>query len=117
MEKDKKVDIDKKDRKNNGNNKKGQRNNRKKFSEWLDKQKKPHEDYILNQYPSHQTIWNLLYQAQELGFISKDGIECLLCFREITLDTFLLLDSDHDQRLRKLTLKENGEWVEGDIDD
>lgn len=40
----------------------------------------------------------------------------LLHFREVTYDIFLLLDEDHDQKLRCTTLDQQGEWCQGDID-
>lgn len=41
----------------------------------------------------------------------------MLNFREICFDLFHLLDQDNDNYLRKLTLKSNNSWYEGDIDD
>ena len=39
----------------------------------------------------------------------------LIYYRETMLDAFLLLDEDHDQKLRKLTIDEDKKWIKGDI--
>lgn len=101
---------------NKKSGKKGNQNNRKKFNQWLtDNCKKPFEEYVLNQYPTHQTIWNLLHEAKQKELVTEDAMRALILFREVVLDTFLLLDQDHDQKLRKLTLDQEGQWGEGDL--
>ena len=75
-----------------------------KFSVWLNEMKKPMEEYVLNQFPTHQIIWDLLFEARSKDLLNAEMLNYLLYYRETMLDAFLLLDEDHDQKLRKLTL-------------
>ena len=59
----------------------------------------------------------MLLDAKAKEFITVENLGKLLHFREVTLDTFHLLDKDNDNKLRKFTLDTDLQHHDGDIDE